>query len=61
MTTENGLIFFVGPEKGFSAAETAHLSNLGAVGVSLHKNILRTDTAPLCALSQIAMLGSWKG
>jgi len=56
ISSEQGLIFFVGPEKGFSSAETAHLNSLGARGVSLHPNILRTDTAPLCALSQIVLL-----
>jgi len=56
ISSEQGLIFFVGPEKGFSPAVTRHLSSLGARGVSLHPNILRTDTAPLCALSQIALL-----
>lgn len=49
-----GLIFIIGPEKGFSKNEAMALKNLGALGVSLHRNILRTDTAPLCALSQIS-------
>ncbi|MDP1834633.1 MAG: 16S rRNA (uracil(1498)-N(3))-methyltransferase [Chlamydiales bacterium] len=48
------VIFFVGPEAGFSSEEIAHLKQLGAHGVSLHKNILRTDTAPLAALSLIS-------
>lgn len=46
-----GAIFFVGPEAGFSADEEAHLAQVGAIGVNLHPNILRTDTAPLVALS----------
>lgn len=56
LPTHEGVIFFVGPEKGFSEKEVAHLKRLGVIGASLHKNILRTDTAPLCALSQIAGL-----
>lgn len=47
------LIFFVGPEKGFTDREEVHLKDLGAKGVKLNRNILRTDTAPLCALSLI--------
>lgn len=48
---EKGALFVVGPEKGLTTAEEKHLEKLGAIGVSLHKNVLRTDTAPLCALS----------
>lgn len=48
---EKGALFVVGPEKGLTEREEKHLEELGAVGVSLHKNVLRTDTAPLCALS----------
>lgn len=44
-------LFFVGPEAGFSENEVKQLKHLGAKGVRLHKNILRTDTAPLVALS----------
>lgn len=44
-------IFFVGPEAGFSPLEEQCLQQLGAIGVTLHRNILRTDTAPLVALS----------
>ncbi|MFZ0566276.1 MAG: RsmE family RNA methyltransferase [Chlamydiales bacterium] len=43
--------FFIGPEAGFSEKEHAHLSSLGVIGVKLHDNILRTDTAPIVALS----------
>jgi 16S rRNA (uracil1498-N3)-methyltransferase len=50
------LIFFVGPEKGFHQKELAHLEKIGAQGVKLHQNILRVDTAPIVALSQLAML-----
>lgn len=48
---KSGAIFFVGPEAGFSPAEEAKLTQLGAIGVNLHSNILRTDTAPLAALT----------
>lgn len=48
---KKGVIFVVGPESGLSPKEEAHLLQLGAHGVSLHKNVLRTDTAPLAALT----------
>lgn len=48
---KRGALFFVGPEAGFSSREEANLERLGAIGVSLHPNILRTDTAPLVALT----------
>lgn len=51
---KEGAIFVVGPEKGFSQSETHYLEKLGAHGVKLHTNILRTDTAPLSALSLIS-------
>lgn len=52
----DGAIFFVGPEAGFSEDEVKHLKHLGAKGVRLHQNILRTDTAPLAAL---ALMHHW--
>jgi 16S rRNA (uracil1498-N3)-methyltransferase len=43
---------FIGPEKGFHDKETHFLvDKLKAVGVKLHHNILRTDTAAIAALS----------
>lgn len=48
---QNGALFIVGPEKGLTEREEKHLEGLGARGVTLNKNVLRTDTAPLCALS----------
>ena len=48
---QKGALFIVGPEKGLTISEEHHLESLGAKGVSLHHNILRTDTAPLAALS----------
>lgn len=53
---KEGIIFCIGPETGFSKKEVDALHKLGAYGVKLHQNILRTDTAPLCALSQISLL-----
>lgn len=45
------LIFVTGPESGFSHEEEAVLKHLGATGIKLHTNILRTETASLMALS----------
>ncbi|MEC7838835.1 MAG: 16S rRNA (uracil(1498)-N(3))-methyltransferase [Chlamydiota bacterium] len=51
-----GALFFVGPESGFSDREVVTLREMGVRGVKLHKNILRTDTAPMVALSIIQSL-----
>lgn len=51
---DRGVIFFVGPESGFTTEEDAKLRQLNAQGVKLHGNILRTETAALAALSIIA-------
>lgn len=48
-----GIIFFIGTESGFSDAETKKLLSLGAKGVTINKNILRTDTAAITALALI--------
>lgn len=48
-----GICFCVGPESGLTELEEAHLRQLDARGVRLHPNILRTETAPLVALSLI--------
>lgn len=45
--------FFVGPESGWHINEVKLLKEKGAVGVKLHQNILRTDTASLVAISLI--------
>lgn len=50
---EEGIIFFIGPESGFSEKELKLFESLGVKGVKLHSNILRTDTASLVALSLI--------
>ncbi len=51
---ESDLLFFIGPESGFSENETVILERLKAKGVKLHDNVLRTDTASLVALSVIS-------
>jgi 16S rRNA (uracil1498-N3)-methyltransferase len=43
------IYFFSGPEKGFSRKETASFHDWNAKGVSLNRNILRADTAPIVA------------
>ncbi len=48
------IIFYVGPEAGFHADEVEMLESY-AVGVSLHPNILRVDTAAIAALSQLSL------
>lgn len=51
------VILFIGPEKGFDTKERAFLLNtLKAIGMRLSPNILRTETAPLAALSLIQTL-----
>lgn len=52
-TPDQGIIFFIGPESGFTDDEVTILDQLGAKGVKLHQNILRTDTASITALSLI--------
>jgi len=46
----------IGPESGFNDEEIALLKKFGAEGVSLHRNILRTDTA---AIASLALLSHW--
>ena len=43
--------FCIGPEKGFSKKETALLEQKGYEGITLNKNILRTETAALTGLA----------
>lgn len=50
---EKGLIICIGPESGFKESEIAKLKQIGGVGVKLHHNILRTDTASIAALAII--------
>lgn len=50
----NSVLFFVGPESGFSEPEVQVLKGFGVEGVNLHENVLRTDTASLVALSLLS-------
>ncbi len=43
------IYFFSGPERGFGQKEIDLFHRWKALGVSLHSNILRTDTAPIAA------------
>jgi 16S rRNA (uracil1498-N3)-methyltransferase len=52
---QESVLFFVGPEAGFSEKEIQRLIELGARGVKLHENILRTDTAALAALCMMSL------
>lgn len=47
------LALFVGPEGGFDRDEVETLQSLGAETVTLGSRILRTETAPLAALSAV--------
>lgn len=47
---------YIGPEGGFEEEEVEYLKEQGAVVVSLGKRILRTQTAPVCALTAIMLL-----
>ena len=46
----------IGPEGGFSREEIEKLNAAGAVSATLGKRILRTETAPLAAISAIMLL-----
>jgi 16S rRNA (uracil1498-N3)-methyltransferase len=52
--SDRPVLFFTGPESGFNLQEVEVLTTLGARGVKLHANTLRTDTASLVALSLIS-------
>lgn len=54
---KEGSIFCVGPESGFTDEEMTSLQNLGAKGIKLNNNILRTETAAVAALS---IMGYWQ-
>ncbi len=47
----SGFLFATGPESGFTDKEEKQLRSKGLLGVKLHWNILRTDTASIAALS----------
>ncbi len=53
--TSTDLLFFNGPEAGFTSEEEHYFKNLHVQGVSLHKNILRVDTAAIVALTLLSL------
>ncbi len=53
------LIFFVGPESGFSPKEEEAMKKMGIQGIALHKNILRTETAAIAALTLLQHLRTY--
>jgi len=54
---EKFVTFFIGPEKGFSPAETTLLKDtFKAHPLFLHENILRAETAAITALSQFSLM-----
>lgn len=55
--TPSDQMVFIGPEGGFSKNEEDTLRNhLKAKGIRLNPNILRAETAAICALSQLSHL-----
>ena len=48
--------FFIGPEGGVDETEVQALTESGAITATLGPRILRTETAPLAALSAIMLL-----
>ena len=48
--------FYIGPEGGFDISEVELIKEAGAVQATLGKRILRTQTAPVAALSAIMLL-----
>jgi 16S rRNA (uracil1498-N3)-methyltransferase len=52
--TQNPIALFIGPEGGFSEAEAALAEKHRATLISLGPRVLRTETAALAALAQIA-------
>ncbi len=54
--TERDVGIFIGPEGGIAHGEAQALIEAGAVPVTLGKRILRTETAPLAALTAVMLL-----
>ena len=50
------IAIIIGPEGGFDKAEVERVMALGAVPIGLGARILRTETAPIAALSAIMLL-----
>ena len=53
---KNGSLICIGPEGGFTADEHKYLKSQGYIGIKLHNNILRTDTAAIAALSLMSQI-----
>lgn len=49
LTAQKKVVLITGPEKGFSDKELSLLDQKG-IGVKLHQNILRAETAPIAAV-----------
>ena len=45
------ILFFIGPEAGFTSQEIALFKKMNAKGVKLSRHVLRTDTAAITALA----------
>ena len=50
---EDNITLITGPESGFSKQEREFLNAIASHNISLGKNILRAETAPITALSVI--------
>jgi 16S rRNA (uracil1498-N3)-methyltransferase len=53
---EEGVVLLIGPEGGFSEHEIALARRAGFRGIALGPRVLRTETAPVAALSVIQYL-----
>ncbi len=49
--SKNSCMVIIGPESGLTDTEVQKIKTLGGIGVSLHGNILRTDTAAIIAVA----------
>lgn len=61
LPSDRPLALVIGPEGGLDRAEVEALTSRGAQRVTLGKNVLRTETAALAALSVIRHLDGWLG
>ena len=59
-TNAKNICIFIGPEGGFDSSEVSRALECGFHSVSLGPRILRTETAPLAAISAVLYeLGDW--
>ena len=56
LSENSSVSIFIGPEGGISPDEAEKAKNMGVITVGLGKRILRTETAPLFALSAVMLL-----